>query len=499
MSTNDHFFPAPFAARMRDMLGEDYDAFVAAYDRPIAPALRINPDKVAATQEANLLPCLGEPVPWADHGYYFNSTASLRPGKHAYHEAGLYYIQEASAMIPAALCPPESGDRVLDLCAAPGGKSTQLAAAMGGQGLLVANEIHAGRAAILSQNMERMGLSHVVVTNASPVELAGHFPGYFDKIVVDAPCSGEGMFRKEAQALTMWSQENVDLCAARQDEILAEAAKMLAPGGYLTYSTCTFAPEENEGSLVRFLTAHPEFDTVDSVNPRIVEALSIGLLDHGNPAWVPDGDKFSEAVRRSIRLFPHHTSGEGHFAVLLRKSPEAASGTPFGRSRDGKNKKGGKGKPYATTPSTTQAITQAVTRAWGLFEAFAKSNLTRLPAGTPCLFGDRLYLLPPDHAVSTEGLHILRAGLCLGTVKSNRLEPDHALALALNASDAIRTYPLDTTTGQEALYLHGDVLPCDADLSGWCLVLVDGHPLGWGKAGGGMLKNHYPKGLRRPL
>ncbi len=489
MSTNDTFFPAPFAARMRQMLGEDYDAFVAAYERPIAPALRVNPDKVAAVDEADLLPCFGEPVPWAAHGYYFKNTETLRPGKHPYHEAGLYYIQEASAMIPAALCPPKPGERVLDLCAAPGGKSTQLAAAMGGQGLLVANEINPSRAAILSQNIERMGLSHVVVTNASPAELAGHFPGYFDKIVVDAPCSGEGMFRKEEQALTMWSQENVDLCAARQDEILHEAAKMLAPGGYLTYSTCTFAPEENEGSLVRFLTAHPEFDTVDSENPRIVDALSRGLLDHGNPDWVPNGDKYAEAVRRSIRLFPHHTSGEGHFAVLLRKSPDAETEKPWDKSFDGKVKKGNHGKGKA----------DATMQAWRLFEDFAKSNLTRCPTGVPCLFGDRLYLLPSDHAIPTEGLRILRAGLCLGTVKGNRLEPDHALALALSPDDAIRTFPLDTALGQESLYLHGDVLPNDTSLSGWCLVLIDGHPIGWGKAGGGMLKNHYPKGLRRPL
>ena len=489
MTLHDTILPVPFVARMRALLGEDYEAFVAAYDKPITPALRINPDKVAAEAEATLLPCLGAAVPWADHAYYFENTESLRPGKHPYHEAGLYYIQEASAMIPASLCPPAPGDRVLDLCAAPGGKSTQLAAAMQGRGLLVANEINPGRAAILSQNIERMGLSHAVVTNAAPAELSSQFPGYFDKIVVDAPCSGEGMFRKEAQALTMWSRENIDLCAARQDEILNEAAKMLAPGGYLTYSTCTFAPEENEGTLVRFLSTHPEFDTVESDNPRIREALSRGWLDRGRPDWVPHGEDFANAVRRAIRLFPHHTDGEGHFAVLLRKSSDADASQAFDSPCDKKSRKG-RGNQSKPDPAS---------QAWGLFEAFAASNLHRCPVGTPCLFGDRLYLLPSDHAIPTRGLRILRAGLCLGTVKGTRLEPDHALALALSPDDAVRTYALNTAAGEDALYLHGDVLPCDTSLSGWCLVLVDGHPIGWGKSGGGMLKNHYPKGLRRLL
>lgn len=495
MNTHTTVFPAEFDARMRRMLGADHDAFIAAYDKPITPALRVNPDKVPAREEAHLLPCLGAPVPWADHGYYFENTEALRPGKHAYHEAGLYYIQEASAMIPAALCPPAPGDRVLDLCAAPGGKTTQLAAAMHGQGLLVANEINAARAAILSQNVERMGLTHAVVTNAAPSELSAKFPEYFDKIVVDAPCSGEGMFRKEAQALAMWSRENVDLCAARQDEILHEAAQMLAPGGYLTYSTCTFAPEENEGTLARFLAAHPAFDTVEPMNPRIRDALSCGWLDRGNPDWIPNAEDyadFHEAIRRAVRLFPHHTSGEGHFAVLLRKSPNAET-TSRSPSRDDKRSAGSRGKDRCGKGADPTA------RAWQLFEAFADTCLTRIPEGTPCLFGDRLYLLPSGHPLPTEGLRILRAGLCLGRIKGSRLEPDHALALALAPTDVLHTFSLDTAVGQDALYLHGDVLPCDAALSGWCLVLVDGYPIGWGKAAGGTLKNHYPKGLRRPL
>ncbi|MBQ9780390.1 MAG: RsmB/NOP family class I SAM-dependent RNA methyltransferase [Clostridia bacterium] len=479
--------PEAFAARMKAMLGDDFEAFLAAYDRPNTPALRLNPMKApdVSPSDKPLLPCLGAAVPWAAHGFYYDSDANVRPGKHPYHEAGVYYIQEASAMIPASLCPPSPGEKVLDLCAAPGGKSTQLAAALGGRGLLVANEIHPQRASILSQNIERMGIKNAVVTNHAPHELVNHFPAFFDKIVVDAPCSGEGMFRKEEQALTMWSQDNVDLCAARQKEILESAAEMLAPDGYLTYSTCTFAPEENEGVILDFLKSHPEFEVIDPVNPAVLCCIEKGLINRGNPDWVTGGEDYAEQLRKTVRLFPHHADGEGHFAALLHKSsdaPVAVSNSREKGKRKGRDKESGKGQ------ITTD-------KAFKLFEAFICDVTTEDLDGVPCLFGDQLYLCPHELPAPPKALRILRHGLHLGTVvKGDRFEPSHTLALALDKGKAQKTLSVDLPTAQ--IYLHGDVLPCGNE-KGWHLIVLDGFALGWGKANGGMMKNHYPKGLRK--
>ncbi len=479
--------PESFAARMKTMLGDDYEAFLAAYDRPNTPALRLNPMKADgdAHTDKPLLPCIGQPVPWAAHGYYYDPDTDLRPGKHPYHEAGVYYIQEASAMIPASLCPPVPGEKVLDLCAAPGGKSTQLAAALGGRGLLVANEIHPQRAAILSQNIERMGIVNAVVTNHAPHELVGQFPAFFDKIVVDAPCSGEGMFRKEEQALTMWSQDNVDLCAARQTEILESAAEMLAPDGYLTYSTCTFAPEENEGVILDFLKTHPEFEVVEPQNPAVIACIEQGLIDRGNPDWVPGGEDYAEQLRKTVRLFPHHADGEGHFAALLHKSADASVAVV--KSRD-------KGKPKRQEKDSGKGQMTA-DKAYKLFEQFAKDVTKEALDGVPCLFGDQLYLCPHEIPAPPKGLRILRHGLHLGTVKCDRFEPSHALALALDMREVKMSFAVDLPSAQA--YLHGDAIPC-ADEKGWYLVALDSFALGWGKASGRMMKNHYPKGLRKP-
>ncbi len=483
-------FPEAFIARMKTMLGDDYEAFLAVYDRPNTPALRLNPLKTAdeALSGEPLLPCIGSPVPWAAHGYYYNADSEPRPGKHPYHEAGAYYIQEASAMIPASLCPPSPGDKVLDLYAAPGGKTTQLAASMRGQGLLIANEIHPQRAAILSRNVERMGISNAVVTSHAPHEMVEHFPAFFDKIVVDAPCSGEGMFRKEEQALTMWSQENVNLCAARQKEILASAAKMLAPDGYLTYSTCTFAPEENEGVILAFLKSHPEFEVIAPQNSAVLACIGQGLIDCGNPDWIDGGETYAEQLRKTVRLFPHHGGGEGHFAALLHKSadcaePQAVANAPKKDKKKGREKDHGKGQ---TSPE----------EAYRLFERFLRDITDERLEGVPCLFGEQLYLSPSEMPSSPKGLRILRQGLHLGSmVSGDRFEPSHALALALNGAKAVKTFSVDLSAAMT--YLQGNVLPCD-DEKGWYLITHDGFPLGWGKASGGSMKNHYPKGLRKP-
>ena len=252
--------PEAFTNRMQKMLKEEYPDFLQSYNETRNQALRLNPLKGDSGRFLDVSSFHLTPVPFAENGYYYEEED--RPGKHPYHEAGVYYIQEASAMLPAQLLDAKPGERVLDLCAAPGGKSTQIGAAMGGEGILICNEIHPARAKILSENIERMGIINAIVVNHSPDVLAQHFPAYFDRILVDAPCSGEGMFRKNEEACSEWSPENVTMCAERQDEILDYAAQMLAVGGRLVYSTCTFAPEEDEGSVSRFLKRHPEFSVV---------------------------------------------------------------------------------------------------------------------------------------------------------------------------------------------------------------------------------------------
>lgn len=449
--------PKDFTERMERLLGGEYEAFLKSYDREQAQALRVNTLKLTAEEFQKISPVTLRQVPWVRDGFYYGSQE--RPGKHPYHEAGLYYIQEPSAMAVGELAAAVPGERVLDLCAAPGGKTTHLAAAMQGKGLLVSNEIHPARAKILAQNVERMGIANAVVTNERPDRLADRFPGFFDRIVVDAPCSGEGMFRKEDQACEQWSVENVKMCAERQAEILDAAAQMIRPGGTLVYSTCTFAPEENEGSIGAFLLQHPEF----RVTKR--EAF-VEFFAPGHPEWA---DAPAETAD-TFRLWPHKLEGEGHYAAVLVKSGET-----------------GEEKAEPKMPSVDRAVLK-------LYEQFVKENLTCVPEGIPVLFGEQLYLLPCP--LNLKGLKVLRAGLHVGTVRKNRLEPAHALALALRADEVKRCSEIGAQEGGAEAYLRGEALMLDGE-NGWNLVLLNGYPLGWGKRSGQILKNHYPKGLRK--
>ena len=438
--------PEEFLLRIQKQLGADYPAFLAAYERPRAVGLRRNPLKGVGAP----LPFALEPVPWAEGGYYYDP--SQRPGLHPWHEAGLYYLQEPSAMAPAPLLEARPGERVLDLCAAPGGKSTQLAGAMAGRGLLVCSEYAPKRAKILARNIERLGVANALVLNETPARLAERFPGYFDKILVDAPCSGEGMFRKEEAALTDWSPETVALCAQRQLEILRCAGRMLRPGGRLVYSTCTFAPAENEGSVSRFLEAAPEFSLLPAAGPGFAPGSGC-LVDH--PA---------ENLSYTARLWPQNLRGEGHFAALLERRGGVSGG------------------PAACAG-------EALPREW---DAFARELGIRLPEGKAVIFGSSLYWAPPE-LPELRGLKVLRPGLELGSVQKGRFEPAHALALWLKAAAVQADFPAE---GPEiAAYLRGETLPFGG--KGWTLVLAGGYSLGWGKASGGVLKNHYPKGLRR--
>ena len=428
--------PEAFLTRMQEQLGEEYDAFLKSLERPRAVALRFNPLK----GDAPRLPFLGDAVPWEPRGYYYDPAS--RPGLHVYHEAGVYYLQEASAMAPVALLDPQPGERVCDLCAAPGGKTSQIAGRMAGEGFLLCNEINPKRAKILSRNMERMAVANALVTNEHPQRLAEKYPGFFDRVLVDAPCSGEGMFRKEEAAVTDWSPETVEMCARRQAEILHSAAQLVRPGGRLVYSTCTFAPQEDEGAVAAFLKAHPEFV------PETVAAPWFLPVENGGH-----------------RMWPHKLLGEGHFAAVLRKAGEA------------------------DTPDIPQASGEKLPKQW---LAFAKELDIFLPAGKAMTFGQTLYWVP-EEMPDIRRLKVLRPGLELGTVKKDRFEPAHALALWLKGCNNVQSY--DPEGPEMKAYLHGEVIP--SEKTGWCLVKAGDYSIGWGKGDGRVLKNHYPKGLRR--
>ncbi|MGN1026970.1 MAG: RsmB/NOP family class I SAM-dependent RNA methyltransferase [Faecousia sp.] len=427
--------PELFLKRMEMQLGPEYPEFLASLERPRAVALRFNPQKGKAPE----LPFVTSPVPWEPLGCYYEPTA--RPGLHPYHDAGVYYLQEASAMAPAVLLAPQPGERILDLCAAPGGKTTQIAGKMGGQGLLVCNEIHPKRAKILSQNVERMAISNALVLNEAPATLAQRFPGFFDRILVDAPCSGEGMFRKEAAAVADWTEELVDMCARRQGEILDAAAKMLRPGGRLVYSTCTFAPREDEEAVASFLERHPDFA------PEKVDA-----------PWFTPGEN------GSFRLWPHKLLGEGHFAAVLRRMD--------GNGEDG-------------NPASGAPLPDGWLR-------FAREQDIQLPAGKAVRFGDTLFWAP-EEMPDISRLRVLRPGLELGTMKKDRLEPAHALALWLRPREEDTRLAPDSP--ELAGYLRGETIP--GSRRGFQLVCAGEYTLGWAKGDGQILKNHYPKGLRR--
>ena len=427
--------PLEFLRRMEKQLGEEYPLFLESLERPRAVALRFNPLKGPRPE----LPFVGAPVPWEPEGYYYDPQA--RPGLHPYHEAGVYYLQEASAMAPVALLEPQPGERICDLCAAPGGKTTQIAGRMGGKGFLLCNEFSPKRAKILSRNIERMGVTNALVTNETPAALAARFPGFFHRVLVDAPCSGEGMFRKEEAAVTDWSQETVEMCARRQAEILDSAAELVMPGGRLVYSTCTFAPEEDEEAVAAFLERHPEFAA------EIIE----------NPQFVP-------GPGGSFRMWPHKLLGEGHFAAVLRKMGMEA--------------------PECDLPAG-----EKLPKVW---QEFARELGIMLPPGKAVTFGETLYWAP-EALPDLRRLKVLRPGLELGTVKKDRFEPAHALALALGSCRRWVSYPAESP--EMKAYLHGDVL--SGSERGWTLVRCGSYGIGWAKGDGKQLKNHYPKGLRR--
>lgn len=459
--------PIEFEKKMKAFLGNEWDDFLYSYDNNRFQALRFNTLKVQSQEERmRILKTLkissDKKVSWADEAYYFDEN--VRPGKHPYHEMGLYYIQEPSAMSAAALLAPKPGMRVLDLCAAPGGKSTQLATYLGDSGLLVSNEINTQRSRILSQNIERMGIKNAIVTNEDSFVLASHFPGFFNAIQVDAPCSGEGMFRKLPEAIEQWSMENVAICAARQKEILDNAAVMLKPGGVIVYSTCTFSKEENEDVIEYFLERHPDF-----------------------------------TLEEMERFWPHKVDGEGHFVAKLVRRGSVDTGLKADRKT--KKNKNSKNRKNETKTALTKENMKLLSEF--LDETISEDMAAWIKNSRLVMFGEQLYRLP-DMEVDIKGLKVQRAGLHIGEFKKQRFEPSHSLALALKLNDAKNLVKLTCDNPQTIGFFNGQsVMLSDEQAAeckkGWALVCVDGYTAGWGKVNGTQVKNHYPKGLRNKI
>ena len=432
--------PEMFRLEIEKMLGDEAPAFFASMEGAAALALRINPARPAAREAAEAY--VEASVPWEPNGFYLRPD--VKPGASIAHAAGAFYLQEASAMVSVAALQPRPGERILDLCAAPGGKSTQIAAALADRGLLVSNEPEPGRAKALASNLERMGARIAAVVNAYPDALAARWPGWFDAVLCDAPCSGEGMFRRDPDARGQWNPASPAGCAKRQAEILDRAAELVRPGGRLVYSTCTFNRSENEETIAAFLSRHPDFSPEDFALP------GIGASTGG-----------------AIRVWPQRVRGDGHFAARLRRAGDGIC-------------------PPAPPARADREISKQI------------AQLEREIAPLPDVLkrrvvrqGDYLCAIP-EECPDTKGIRVVSPGVRLLRIGRNHIEPEHALAMALDA--AHQTLDLNDADAQR--YLSGEVLPCDEALKGWVLLRWHTLPLGWAKASNAQLKNHLPKGLR---
>ena len=451
--------PQEFLNKMKTLLGAEYEDFLASYHRPRNFGLRVNVGKISPEEFQKLAPFHLQPVPWTENGFYYTleEDNSVLPARHPFYYAGLYYLQEPSAMTPAAMLKVTPGEKVLDLCAAPGGKATELGARLHGKGLLVANDISASRAKALLKNIEVFGISNAFVTNEMPAHLAGQFPEFFDKILVDAPCSGEGMFRKDPAVAKAWDAEKPFACAKQQKEIITQAANMLAPGGQMLYSTCTFSPEENEQVIAYLLDSREDMEVLE----------------------LPQMEGFSRGIHlsRCVRIWPHKMNGEGHFLALLQKKGQKAAVKEEVTDRSAGNKK-------INSPEMQeffQDITMPIN--WNRVE----------------IRKDQAYYVPEETKGRT-GLTFLRNGLYLGEIRKGRFEPSQSLAMALKKEEYASVVDLEASDERVMKYLKGETLEVE-DLQstrekGWQLVCVNGYPLGWGKLVNGTLKNKYHTGWR---
>ena len=490
--------PEQFKTRMKEYLEVSYEAFIASYETSEVKGIRLSsffrgdgpfamgslPLSIESVNGQNESGADWQKVVWCDNGYFLNADDfnEIRPGKHPLHEAGAYYIQEPSAMAPVAYMDIRPGDRVLDLCASPGGKSTQIAALLRGEGILVSNEIMPDRAKILSENIERMGVRNALVISEDPRNISDRFYGFFDKILVDAPCSGEGMFRRNDVAINEWSLENVANCAKRQEWILDEAAKMLRENGTLCYSTCTFSKEENELQIVNFLERHEEFSLGEMTK---FEGMRSGFAA-------------GEYESVGVRIFPHEANCEGHYLCKLVKKRRMSGQESGCHEEDVVNKVMPLGgfepelskKDAADLKEMYKFFDETFSEESDFKEYIKERKITR--------FKDRVYLLPKE-CPKLDGLKVLRPGLHLGTILKNRFEPGHALAKCLSCYDVKRACILEPDGDEAKKYIAGETFNFDGDLPGWYVVFAGIYPLGWGKLTNSIMKNHYPKGLRKRL
>ena len=459
--------PEAFLSEMQELLGEEYGQYLESFKEEWKPGLRVNTWKAKPQELAKLVPWNLEPVPWADNGFYYDGTLDgevLRPSKHPAYYAGLYYLQEPSAMTPAAMLPVVPGDRVLDLCAAPGGKSTELASKLKGRGMLVSNDISYSRARALLKNLELAGAANICVTSEAPEKLAGVWPEFFDKILVDAPCSGEGMFRRDEDMVKDWNEKGPEYYVPIQRQILSQAAAMLRPGGYMLYSTCTFSVEEDEENVAYVLEEFPQ--------------MQLCCLDLDKVPGACGGFGLSGCMR----LFPHRLKGEGHFLALMRK-------------KGGDD--GGKEILPPMDPGTAGKRVRAVEKEKEL-DAFLRQSGTEWDYGRIVIHQDNAYYLPEGLAWNLP-LRFLRTGLFLGELKKGRFEPSQALAMSMKAGQFPNTVSFPGGDSRVLRYLKGETISLEGDegpVKGWCLAAMEGFPLGWAKGTGMSLKNKYYPGWR---
>lgn len=459
--------PEAFLLKMQELLGEEFGQYLESFKEEWKPGLRVNTLKLSPGELAELVPWNLEPVPWADNGFYYDGTLDgevLRPSKHPAYYAGLYYLQEPSAMTPAAMLPVVPGDRVLDLCAAPGGKSTELASKLKGRGMLVSNDISYSRARALLKNLELAGAANICVTSEAPEKLAGVWPEFFDKILVDAPCSGEGMFRRDEDMVKDWNEKGPEYYVPIQRQILSQAAAMLRPGGYMLYSTCTFSVEEDEENVAYVLEEFPQ--------------MQLCCLDLDKVPGACGGFGLSGCMR----LFPHRLKGEGHFLALMRK-------------KGGDD--GGKKILPPMDPGTAGKRVRAVEKEKEL-DAFLRQSGAEWDYGRIVIHQDNAYYLPEGLAWNLP-LRFLRTGLFLGELKKGRFEPSQALAMSMKAGQFPNTVSFPGGDSRVLRYLKGETISLEGDegpVKGWCLAAMEGFPLGWAKGTGMSLKNKYYPGWR---
>lgn len=443
--------PEKYKEAMKELLKEEYDKYIECFEEPRLYGLRVNTSKISVEEFERICPFEIKKVPWISNGFYYNEAD--KPGKHPYYFAGLYYLQEPSAMTPAYVLPVNEGEKVLDLCAAPGGKSTELGAKLSGTGLLVSNDISASRAKALLKNIEVFGIGNVIITCEYPDKLAERFPEFFDKILVDAPCSGEGMFRKDNKLIKSWEQEGPEFFAPIQKGILSAAAKMLKDGGYILYSTCTFSKMEDEDNINEFLQNHPDFGL-----ERIYDY---------------EGFVRAYGMEEAIRLFPHHLKGEGHFVALLKKSGTLAENITY-------------------TPSNRKKVPEDIAD-------FLKEYNKTIDTDRMEIVNEKVYILPAQ-ADNLKGIRTLRTGLLLGELKKNRFEPSQAFAMTIKPEDYSTVANLPLNDVNVIKYLKGETIEVTKEqLRGSAknvLVCVDGFPLGWGRLSNTTIKNKYLPGWR---